>query len=110
MHLKTFVLKLKNLAKFESIENITVSWHSQNLIRIHLDLIYETNDTNVEKSIDLGLLKEDYLIFLYLLQGFLRIFVYPLKNSLCAINEIQSMDFYDLNSKLKFLKQEHETP
>ena len=38
---------LLNLAKFESIENIRVTWHSQMLIRIDLDL-FDSNSLNNE--------------------------------------------------------------
>ena len=38
---------LLNLARFESIENIRVTWHSQMLIRIDLDL-FDSNSLNNE--------------------------------------------------------------
>jgi hypothetical protein len=36
---------------------------------------------------------KDYLEFLYLLQGYLRISAYPIRNFLCPIHEIKSNDF-----------------
>lgn len=52
------------------------------------------------QTISFGFLKDDYLSFLYLLQGYLRIYAYPSKNRLCPIQEIKSMLFESLNSKL----------
>ncbi len=52
-----------------------------------------------------GFFKEDYLQFLYLLQGYLRINVYPIKNRLCPIQEIKSSNLDALNSKFFYDKQ-----
>ena len=103
------------MAKFDSIENIRVSNNLNsklNLIRIDLDL-FETITDNDEliknkvnfhnsypnnknfklfifQTISFGFLKDDYKEFLYILQGYLRLLVYPLKNRLCPIQEIES--------------------
>ena len=53
------------------------------------------------KTLTFGFLKEDYLQFLYMLQGFLRIEVYPLKNRLCNIQEIKTKKFDNLNGNFE---------
>lgn len=70
------------------------------LIRIDLDLLDPTSLTSEinQKTISFGFLKDDYLSFLYLLQGYLRIYAYPFKNRLCSIQEIKANNFDPLNS------------
>jgi hypothetical protein len=43
----------------------------------------------LKKTLTFSLLKSDYLSFLYLLQGYLRIYAYPIKHRLCPIQEIK---------------------
>ncbi len=89
---------LLNLAKFESIENIRVSSLSSNTVKIDIDLFDETCDNDIlHKTLTIGLSTEDYLPFLYLLQGYLRIEVFPIKHRLCPIQEIKLSSLEDLN-------------
>ncbi|CAF0708303.1 unnamed protein product [Brachionus calyciflorus] len=89
---------LLSLAKFESIENIRVSNSlslNLNLIRVDLDLFETITDDNEiikNKTISFGFLKDDFAEFLYILQGYLRLVVYPLKNNICPIQEIKPSD------------------
>jgi len=89
---------LLNLAKFDSIENIRVTSLSSDTVKIDIDLFDETSENDIlHKTLVLGLSKEDYLPFLYLLQGYLRINVFPVKNRLCPIQEIKLSGSKDLN-------------
>ena len=102
------------MAKFESIENIRVSNESSGLIKIDLDLFDATTNNDIYhkvllndffclkllilnkiliwQTLTIGFLSEDYLQFLYLLQGYLKIDVFPIKNRLCPIQEIKTVN------------------
>lgn len=108
-NLKTKSLKL--LTTFEFIESIIISWQSDRLIRVdlHLDNSIVDEDNDSQKILSLGFLKEDFLTFLYLLQGYIRAFVYPIKNSLCPIHEIKSKIFDSLNVPAYLVKHPNST-
>lgn len=101
-----------NLAQFDSIENIRVSDSldlSMNLIRVDLDLFETMNSEDDQdeiiksRTVSIGFLRDDYLEFLYILQGYLRLVVFPKKNRICPIQEIKSCENKSLNGKLTFI-------
>lgn len=49
------------------------------------------------KTLTLGFLKDEYLEFLYLIQGYLRINIFDVKNRICPIQVIKSDEKSNLN-------------